>query len=97
MARPNWSRPLPRPLVIPKVMTLATLGDVRTLIAKHLPAHFRGQAVVATRRCRTRQGRGRRLCGGFIDRLADRALSLDGVECRAAAAGTISHRPCQLG
>jgi hypothetical protein len=35
----------PRPLVIPKVMTLKTLGDVRTLIAKHLPAHFRDKAT----------------------------------------------------
>ena len=34
--RSNWSRPLPRPLVIPKIMTLKTLDDVRTLMS-HLP------------------------------------------------------------
>jgi hypothetical protein len=34
---PDWSRPLPQPLVIPGLMTLATLADVRTLL-DHLPA-----------------------------------------------------------
>ncbi len=38
--RPNWSRPLPRPLVIPTVMTLSTLADVRELM-RHLPRHTR--------------------------------------------------------
>ena len=32
----DWSRRLPRPLVIPKVMTIATLADVRKLM-QHLP------------------------------------------------------------
>jgi len=40
LPRPNWSRALPRPIVIPKVMTLKTLADVRTLI-RHLPAEHR--------------------------------------------------------
>ena len=35
--RLNWSQSLPRPLVIPDVMKLATLADVRALIDKHLP------------------------------------------------------------
>ena len=39
--RADWSRRLPRPLVIPSVMTLKTLGDVRTLMW-HLPEHRRG-------------------------------------------------------
>jgi hypothetical protein len=74
----DWSLRLPRPLVIPKVMTL----DVRTLIAKHLPAHFRDKATwrhVAAELDKAAAG------GDAADvAVALRiALSLEGVECRA--------------
>jgi hypothetical protein len=42
--RLNWSRPLPRPLAIPKVMKLKTLTDVRELLS-HLPAHVRRKDI----------------------------------------------------
>jgi hypothetical protein len=39
--RQNWSRPLPRTLIIPNVMTIRTLADVRDLIERHLPPETR--------------------------------------------------------
>ena len=39
----SWSQVLPRPLVIPGVMTLKTLADVRVLIVQHLPAEYRAR------------------------------------------------------
>ena len=44
MSRPDWSRPLPRPLVIPTVVTLKTLADVRKLMG-HLPAATREKST----------------------------------------------------
>jgi hypothetical protein len=45
LPRPNWSRPLPRPVIIPKILTLATLADVRTLLEKHLPPQYRERST----------------------------------------------------
>jgi hypothetical protein len=40
LPRPNWSRPLPRPLTIPTVKDLVTPADVRELI-RHVPKERR--------------------------------------------------------
>jgi hypothetical protein len=45
-------RSLPRPLVIPDVMTLSTLADVRTLM-RHLPAGHGRRLCRSTWRCRS--------------------------------------------
>ena len=42
--RPDYSRPLPRPLVIPGVMTLRKLSDVRSLLG-HLPKDVRARST----------------------------------------------------
>ena len=81
MPSPNWSRPLPRPLVIPDVMQLRTLADVRELIEQHLPAYCGDKAswrVVA------KNLRAAALGADPIEvSVALRmALSLEGVECQ---------------
>jgi hypothetical protein len=48
--RPNWSRPSPAPLHIldehyKPILTLATVGDVRDLIVKRLPAESREKST----------------------------------------------------
>jgi hypothetical protein len=81
MPRPNWSRPLPRPLVIPKVMTLKTLADVRDLI-KHLPKDHREKS--------TWQHVAKQLNAaalGEVDTIdvavpLQMVLTMEGVECR---------------
>jgi hypothetical protein len=81
--RSDWSRPLPRPLVIPKVMTLRTLADVRVLIAKHLPKQCRERPtwrLVADRVHEAAAGRRHRRCRGS---------AADGARSRARAAAVM--------
>jgi hypothetical protein len=80
-ARPDYSRPLPRPLAIPGVMKIKTLADVRALM-RHLPKATRDKATwryVADRLDEAAGG------AATIDvAVALRlVLALEGVACRA--------------
>ena len=43
MPRPNWSRPSPRPIIIPDLLTFETLADVRVLVENLLPPEYRAK------------------------------------------------------
>ena len=45
LPRPNWSRPLPKLLIVSGGMTAATLNDVRVMIERHLPAASRAKEM----------------------------------------------------
>jgi hypothetical protein len=85
MPRPDWSRPLPRPLVIPTVLNLVTLDDVRTLIERHLPMQTRNKPTWRYVRVKLAEAA---WSGNTIDVVVELqiALHLEGVECRRADA-----------
>jgi hypothetical protein len=81
MKRADWSRALLRPLIIPKVMTLKTLADVRALM-RHLPTgheHRPAWRHVAAELAKAAAG------APTIDvaTALRMVLMLEGVECRA--------------
>jgi hypothetical protein len=81
VSRPDWSRPLPRPLTIPTVMKLKTLADVRDLVENHLPEQYRRKAAwrhVSSQLAEAAQGEKDLLEICVSLRLV---LALEGVEC----------------
>jgi hypothetical protein len=81
-ARSNWSRPLPRQLVIRGVMTLKTLADVRTFM-KHVPVDRRERSTwryVAVQLQAAADGGIESIEASVTLRLA---LMLEGVRCDA--------------
>jgi hypothetical protein len=80
MARFNWSRPLPRPLVIPTVINLSTLAEVRALIDR-LPAQTRNKPTWRYVRKKLSEAASG---GDTMDAVValQIALHLEGVECR---------------
>ena len=94
MARPNWSRKLPRPLVIPTVLRLTTLADVRPVIERHLPSDRRD--VPTWRYVRQKLDEAAR--GGDAMDIAvavQIALHLEGVECQLEVRSTAVYRASQ--
>jgi hypothetical protein len=80
LPRPNWSRPLPRPLTIPTVMDLVTLADVRTLLG-HLPKETRAKSTWQHVEAALKQA----AIGGDTTELwaaLQMVLMLENVECR---------------
>jgi hypothetical protein len=78
----NWRRPLPRPIVIPKVMTLATLDDVRLLVHRHLPAQYRDkQTWQRVASIATAAARGQ-LPAGEVSVAVRMVLQLEGIRCQ---------------
>ncbi len=80
MPRPNWSRPLPRPLQIPDVMDLVTLADLRTLLG-HLPKQSREKSTwqhVTAELDKAAAGADT----ADVSVALQMVLSLEGVECR---------------
>jgi hypothetical protein len=79
--RPNWSRPLPRPLVIPKVMTLVTLADVRALMG-HLPEDHRQRSTWQYVAQQLAEAAASRIDTIHVEVSLRLVLMMEGVECR---------------
>jgi len=76
----NWSKPLPKTIVIPSVMTLRTLADVRELM-RHLPEDRRARPTWRHVAAQLNEAVG----SGDTEDVAIAlrlALMLEGVECR---------------
>jgi 2-keto-3-deoxy-L-rhamnonate aldolase RhmA len=81
MPRSNWSRPLPRALVIPTVMTLRTLDDVRELM-RHLPEENRSKATWRYVASQLDKVATETLDAAEVEIALRLVLMLEGVKCR---------------
>ena len=73
---------MPRPIVIPDVMELTTLADVRVLMQKHVPAEYRSKFAwrrLAAMLRRTADGKAD--CAELATAL-QLVLKLEGVPCQ---------------
>jgi hypothetical protein len=81
MPRSNWSRPLPRALVIPTVMTPRTLDDVRELM-RHLPEENRSKATWRYVASQLDKVATETLDAAEVEIALRLVLMLEGVKCR---------------
>ena len=82
MSSSNWRRPLPRPIVIPKLMTLATLDDVRALVQKHLPVSYRKKPTWRRVESITTAAARGELPAEEVTVALRMVLQLEGIQCR---------------
>jgi class 3 adenylate cyclase len=80
VSRPNWSRPLPKLLIISGVMTAATLNDVRVMIERYLPVGSRANEMW---RYVSNEIREAALGSDILkfSSILEMALSIEGLEC----------------
>jgi hypothetical protein len=89
MPRPNRSCPLPRPLIIPCIMNLKALADVRTLI-RHLPKETREKSTWQLAEAKLKAAA---FGGDAVELFVTLRMvpDMEGVECRP-----IRNRPVRL-
>ena len=74
---------MPRPIIIPKVMTLETFEDVRALVHRHLPAEYRDkQTWQRVASITTAAARGE-LPAEEVSVAVRMVLQLEGIQCRS--------------
>jgi len=73
---------LPRPIIIPDVMELATLADVRILVEKHLPAEYRSKFTWRQLAGLLRRAAEGRQDVAEVSTALRIVLQLEGVTCR---------------
>ena len=73
---------MPRPIIIPDVMELATLADVRILVEKHLPAEYRSKFTWRQLAGLLRRAAEGRQDVAEVSTALRIVLELEGVTCR---------------
>ena len=81
MPSPNWSRRLPRPVIIPNVTAIATLDDVRELLERHLPPDYAKETWQHVSKLLADAAQGE-TDAGDVEIALRVLLAMEGVKCR---------------